>query len=146
MDIVIQYEKELPGVSNSELVEFMERIIALKPEKPFNALGICFVDATKMKEINRTYRKIKKSTDILSFPGENQPAPDGTHSMGDLVISVPDAQRQAQQQGHSLVEEVKHLLLHGYLHLLGFDHETDQGEMNTLELSLREKLGLGVQA
>ena len=73
---------------------------------------------------------------MLSFPGEE--TPEGRH-LGDIVVSIPTAARQAAERGATLLEEVKLLLLHGVLHCLGHDHETDRGEMEKLETRLRRR-------
>jgi probable rRNA maturation factor len=82
--------------------------------------------------VNRRYRDKDKTTDVLSFPG------DGGH-LGDILISVPVARRQAGEAGHDVERELKVLLLHGVLHCMGYDHETDEGEMERLERRLRRK-------
>jgi len=102
----------------------------------FDSLGVRFTGDRAMRRLNRDFRGKDKSTDVLSFPGES--TPEGRH-LGDIVISVPTAERQAGEQGHGLEREVKTLLLHGVLHCLGYDHENDGGEMEKLERRLRRK-------
>jgi probable rRNA maturation factor len=102
----------------------------------FDSLGVRFTGDRAMRRLNRDYRQKDKSTDVLSFPGEK--TPEGRH-LGDIVISVPTAERQAAEQGHPLEREVKTLLLHGVLHCLGYDHESDAGEMERLEKRLRRR-------
>lgn len=92
----------------------------------------------EIRRLNRDFRGIDKATDVLSFPAAEVIA----GVAGDLAISVPSARRQAAEQGHSLAIEIKVLLLHGLLHLAGFDHETDDGRMARRERALRAKLGL----
>jgi probable rRNA maturation factor len=92
-----------------------------------------------IRKLNRKFRGIDKATDVLSFPAESLP---GFEVAGDLAISVPTAMRQAGEQGHGLSVEVKVLMLHGLLHLAGFDHETDTGQMARRERLLRGRLGL----
>jgi probable rRNA maturation factor len=89
-----------------------------------------------MRTLNREHRGKDKTTDVLSFPGGG--TPEGYH-LGDIVISLPQAQRQAEVAGHSLDRELRVLLLHGVLHCLGHDHETDGGEMDRLERRLRRR-------
>jgi probable rRNA maturation factor len=93
-------------------------------------------DAT-LKRLNREFRGKNKATDVLSFP-----AVPGMGYGGDLAISLETAQRQAEEHGHSLRDEVRVLLLHGLLHLAGMDHEVDGGEMAAREAELRKALGL----
>jgi probable rRNA maturation factor len=89
-----------------------------------------------MRRLNRKYRGKDQSTDVLAFP-----AGDGG-LLGDIVVSVPFAARQARKAGEPLTREIDRLLVHGFLHLMGYDHETDQGEMDALENRLRRRLGL----
>jgi probable rRNA maturation factor len=92
-----------------------------------------------LRRLNREFCGIDKATDVLSFPASNSRI---TGVAGDLAISVPTASRQAIEQGHSLAHEIKVLILHGLLHLAGFDHETDDGRMARRERLLRTRLNL----
>ena len=92
-----------------------------------------------IRKLNRKFRGIDKATDVLSFPADAMP---GFEIAGDLAISIPTAARQAGEQGHKLSVEVKVLMLHGLLHLAGYDHETDTGQMARRERLLRGRLGL----
>ena len=110
--------------------------------------NVCFVTDQDIRTMNSVYRGKAAPTDVLSFPweGEGESGPEETGSgefqnfLGDIVISVATAERNARGEGHSVEEEIRLLILHGVLHLMGYDHETDHGEMNSLELSLRERL------
>jgi probable rRNA maturation factor len=94
-----------------------------------------------IRRLNRQFRGKNKATDVLSFPAECLTR--GPEKIaGDLAISVPTALRQAAGQGHSLSTEIKVLILHGLLHLAGYDHETDDGKMARRERLLRVRLGL----
>lgn len=94
---------------------------------------------TAIRRLNRQFRGKNKATDVLSFPAEGI----GAEEMaGDLAISVPTARKQAIEQGHSLSTEIKVLILHGLLHLAGYDHEADAGKMARRERLLRAKLEL----
>jgi probable rRNA maturation factor len=82
---------------------------------------LAFVGDRAIRTLNRKWMKKDRSTDVLSFPlGET--APDGKYYLGDIVISVPVAARQAREKGHALDRELRLLAIHGYLHLLGYDH------------------------
>src|SRR4030095_16723412 len=123
--------------------------ITLKPwvqrtQDMLNTLGssdssvtIAFVSDSKIRTLNQQFRGINKPTDVLSFPNDL-----ATGELGDIAISVETAARQAKENGLTLNEEIAQLILHGLLHLSGYDHETDNGEMNRLELRLRKKLGI----
>ena len=89
-----------------------------------------------LRRLNREYRGKDRPTDVLSFPGAG-----GEEGLGDVVISVPTAARNARGQGHSVQRELDILALHGFLHVLGHDHETDDGTMDRLEQRLRRDLG-----
>lgn len=89
-----------------------------------------------LRELNRRYRGKDKATDVLSFPGEA--TPEGRH-LGDVVISMAAVRRQAREAGHSAGRELRLLALHGALHCLGYDHESDDGEMTLLERRLRKR-------
>jgi probable rRNA maturation factor len=104
--------------------------------KPEAAATIAFVSDQRIRALNKQFRGIDKATDVLSFPSDE---PD---QLGDVAISVATAMRQAKENGLSLEEEIAQLILHGLLHLNGYDHETDNGEMNRLELKLRKKLNI----
>lgn len=92
-----------------------------------------------IRKLNRQFRGKNKATDVLSFPAEGL----GAEGMaGDLAISVTTALAQAAEQGHSLAVEIKVLVLHGLLHLAGYDHEVDEGRMARRERVLRAELGL----
>lgn len=102
---------------------------------------VAFVSDRLMRELNRMWRHQRGTTDVLSFPAAQDEfeKAEGA-SLGDVVISVERAARQAREHGLEFDEEVSQLILHGLLHLCGYDHETDKGEMNRLELRLRRRL------
>ena len=104
---------------------------------------VVFVSDRAMRELNKKFRGRDATTDVLSFPVEQAEfEKDAGATLGDLVISVEQAARQAGENGLTLEEEIAQLILHGLLHLCGYDHETDKGEMNALELRLRRRLGV----
>ena len=98
------------------------------------SLGVRFAGDRALRRANRGFRGRDAPTDVLSFPGG--PTPEGRH-LGDLLISVPAARRQAAAAGHGVERELRVLLLHGVLHCLGHDHESDGGAMERLEARLR---------
>jgi probable rRNA maturation factor len=106
-------------------------------------LTIVFVSDRAMREINRTWRGKRGTTDVLSFPANQDEFEKAAGlNLGDVIISVEQAARQASTNGLSLDEEIAQLILHGLLHLCGYDHEADNGEMNRLEVRLRRRLGI----
>src|SRR5450759_997861 len=90
-------------------------------------VSVLFCGDRAMRALNRRYRGMDAPTDVLAFPAETGGL------LGDIVISIPCASRQARRRGESPAREIDRLLLHGFLHLSGYDHETDDGEMNALE-------------
>jgi rRNA maturation RNase YbeY len=106
-------------------------------------LTVTFIRDRAMRRLNRDYRGIDGPTDVLSFAyheEEEAPACDETSHIGDVVISVETAGRYARELGLSFDREIELLVIHGALHLAGYDHETDNGEMNRLERKLRKEL------
>ncbi len=98
-------------------------------------LALVFAGDGVLKRLNGRYRGKDRPTDVLSFPG-----PGGAEGLGDILISVPAAERNARRLGRTLAQELDVLALHGFLHLLGYDHETDDGTMDRLERRLRLRL------
>lgn len=136
--------RSIDGFTRNEIREFagscldaLRRIGVL--DRDFTDLSIALVSDRQIRDLNDRFRGRDSVTDVLTFPGEPGP---GSVPMGDVVISVSTARRQAKREGHSVPMEIRYLLLHGILHALGYDHETDDGEMNALEISVRDRLGL----
>jgi probable rRNA maturation factor len=100
---------------------------------------LALVGDSRIQELNRDFRGYDKPTDVLSFSADRSFEPD---YLGDIVISVETANRQAKRRRSTLKRELKVLGLHGLLHLLGYDHETDDGEMRRLEYRLRRRFGI----
>ena len=92
----------------------------------------------EIRELNKIHRNKDKATDVLSFPLEDMPG----MPLGSIVISLDTAKRVANELGHSIEEEIKLLFIHGLLHLLGYDHEIDNGEMREKEKEIIEKFNL----
>ena len=123
----------VPRLNRREIAGFARRALRAcgtgsQPVK-IAELSVAFVDDATMRALNRKFRRKDKTTDVLTFPDE-------------IVISLDQARRQARHEKHSLATEVRYLIVHGILHALGYDHETDGGEMNALELRVREAVRL----
>ena len=115
-------------------------------------VSVLFCADARMRTLNRRYRGKDKTTDVLAFPpgpgaasGSGSDAGSGSF-LGDIVISVPYAAREARRREDTRSREIDRLLLHGFLHLLGYDHETDEGQMDALEGRLRRRLGLAADS
>jgi len=147
---VVQNHQRKIRLNLSVYDRFHHRILHQLRLLPDSA-AIRFVTDAKMKRLNTVYRKRSKTTDVLSFPSEPRIRPARLQSrlkslrgdfLGDIAISPSVARRNAKVFGRTLEQEICILMLHGLLHLLGYDHETDRGEMEHLELKLRCRLGL----
>jgi probable rRNA maturation factor len=122
--------------------KFAARALQVLPTKPLG-VTVAFVSDRTMRALNRRWRGKTGTTDVLSFPAaqdEFEKLVGAT--LGDVVISLDQAARQAAENNLQLDEEVAQLILHGLVHLSGFDHATDDGEMDRLELRLRKQLGI----
>jgi probable rRNA maturation factor len=130
----VEVTGSVPRFSRTEMSAFVRRVL-LKLDIEPDELSIAFVDDAAMRELNRRFRRKNRTTDVLTFPGDGP-------LLGEIVISVDQARRQAADEKHSLATEIRYLILHGILHAMGHDHETDNGEMNALELEVRAAVGL----
>ena len=134
----------LSAITRPDVARFLAQ--AQKAVGLTGEVHVLLADDATLKRLNKTFRGKNKTTDVLSFPAGPSTVffgePDAPELAGDLAISLETATRQASRFGHTLLEEVKILLLHGLLHLAGFDHETDSGEMAAREAELRGELGL----
>ena len=135
VELSLRNPNRYPEVAARRLGPWLRGLVgALAPEA--DTLSILFTSDREMRRLNRTWRDRDRPTDVLSFPGEE--TPEGRH-LGDVAIAVPTARRQAAAAGHSVERELRVLTLHGVLHCLGHDHETDDGTMERLEKRLRRK-------
>ncbi len=124
-------EKRVNGIAAAELSRFIRRAQSLA--KVPGEVGVLITGNTRVQELNRRFRRKNKPTDVLSFP-----RPQG----GDIAISVDIARENARLYGHRSADELKILILHGMLHLAGYDHESDNGRMAAREARLRAQLKL----
>lgn len=141
-------------VSNETAHRFREEAVAqivgrvLAAEDADGVVAVAFLGEEAVAELNGRYRGHAESTDVLSFPAggtedADWPEPDGLEDefLGDVVICPDVAERNALEDEISLAEEIRRLLVHGGLHLLGYDHVTDDGEMRAREEALLELIG-----
>lgn len=131
-------QKKVPGVSKATLERFALR--ARRSAGLRGTVNILVTNNAALRSLNREFRGKNKATDVLCFPS---PAPEGNcRLVGEIAISADIALQNSLQLGHSAAAEIKVLVLHGILHLAGFDHERDNGEMARKEMKLRRALGL----
>jgi probable rRNA maturation factor len=133
VDVRATVRRSYPASSARRFLQQAARQARLRAE----SVSVLFCGDALMRRLNRSYRGHDRTTDVLSFPAEG---PGGF--LGDLVVSLPEAQRQSRRDHLPLAGVVRKLLLHGLLHLSGYDHETDHGEMDALELRLRRRLSV----
>jgi probable rRNA maturation factor len=138
-------------IARRPLEEFLGRV-ASELRLPESSVTVCFVSDAEIARMNETYRKKHGPTDVLSFPAEARKRPmalrrkaaagAATAYLGDIAISAATARRNAARFGRTFPAELRILILHGVLHLLGYDHETDRGQMDRVEAKLRRRLRL----
>jgi probable rRNA maturation factor len=109
---------------------------------PEGRVAVLFTTDEEIRSLNRHFRGKDRPTDVLSFP-DGRSDEDGTLMVGDVIISIPAARRNALRERHSLRRETIQLLIHGLMHLLGYDHEVDGGEMESIQKTLMLELGNG---
>ncbi len=117
-------------------------LVRVAPRSAVGEVVVALVGDRKMRDLNRRFRAIDKVTDVLSFPADPVPAglsPAPTPFLGDIVIATGRAARQARAAGLTDSQEWRRLALHGLLHLLGYDHEQDDGQMERFERRLRRR-------
>ncbi len=127
MTYLVELRGDMGGVDRRSLRALAVRALSVESVSPASELSIVVADDATLRELNRTYRQTDSPTDVLSFAqdeGEALARPDvARRHLGDVVISLETAQRQAADYGVAVQDEVAHLLVHGVLHLLGYDHE-----------------------
>ncbi|WP_321477454.1 rRNA maturation RNase YbeY [uncultured Paludibaculum sp.] len=134
-DPLLIFETRARGLERRELQKFARVLLdEVAPGRSYCAL---ITGDEELRRLNREFRASDYATDVLSFPSGSPVGP-----LGDIAISTERAQAQAAENGHSTPTEIQILLLHGLLHLLGHDHETDRGQMRRLEAKWRRHFEL----
>jgi probable rRNA maturation factor len=133
---IIVFEKKLPGLSSSALASFAYK--ARRAAGLRGAVSVLITGNSSMRQLNSRFRGKGRPTDVLSF----RTAAAANGFVGDIAISLDIAEQNARLLGHSVNDEIRILILHGMLHLAGYDHENDQGEMAKKEILLRRRLAL----
>ena len=133
-------------VDEGRLVTYVERVLQAEGVTGPIEMSLLFTDDETIRSLNARYRRVDASTDVLSFAQDDAVTAEGfvtppgaPRILGDVVISLPQAERQASDYGHSLGREISYLIVHGTLHLLGYDHET---EADRAEMRKREEAAL----
>jgi len=137
---LVIFRKRIAGLSRSTLERFVlraKRAVCLR-----DTVNVLVTNSQELRSLNRRFRGADKATDVLSFPSLPATNHQTRRIAGEVAISADIARDNANLLEHSLAEEVKILVLHGILHLAGFDHEHDHGEMARKESQLRRRLKL----
>ncbi len=129
MEVTVLNRQRSRRVHPRALASFVRNLAERMPPDRADRVAVCLVSDRRMRQYNREFRGLDRTTDVLSFPADDAELPEGGCHLGDIVISVPRAAEQARVAGHSLSRELRVLVVHGYLHLLGYDHESDRGVM-----------------
>ena len=139
----------IPRLTRRDIAAFSRKVLLALDrlghlEEEITDVSIAIVDDETMKNLNRQFRHKNRTTDVLTFPADETYGDPNRRGrpLGDIVICIDQARRQAADEKHSLATEARYLIVHGILHALGHDHETDNGEMNELEMRVREAVGL----
>lgn len=137
VEIINEQQEQVPDELTELLVQLLQKAAEIQ-EVADKEVAVTFVDNEQIREINKEFRKIDKPTDVLSFPLEEEDA------LGDIIISIPKAREQAQEYNHTFHREMGFLAVHGFLHLLGYDHETaeQEKEMFTRQEQILQVFGL----
>ena len=138
MTEVVNQQRQI-SLNTSDFSLFADRVVREIRETRNRMPTIAFVNDAEMQRLNLEFRKKDSTTDVLSFRYLEEEF-ETSESLGDIVISAEQAARQADEHGLELELEIKQLILHGVLHLCGYDHETDEGGMDAREIQLRELL------
>lgn len=149
-EIEVFAEEEFQGVVDGGWVKkIVQQILEAEGVAPPYEVSLVFTDSATVKRLNRDYRGVDEPTDVLAFymlPQKGADSsfalpPDGVTRLGEVIISYPQAVAQAKEQGHSLERELALLVIHGILHLLGYDHEEpeEESKMRERERELLEK-------
>lgn len=140
------YIETNPSLQTDLAMEILKRAAraVLTHQSADGDLTIVLTDNAQLHELNRDYLGIDAPTDVLSFPASETDPESARRYLGDILVSVPRAEEQAQAAGHALQAEVQLLIVHGTLHLLGYDHagDEDKAQMWKAQAEILEKLGL----
>lgn len=142
-DVTLELSVEANDADVRGLTALAERVMAGEEVAEGTQLAILITDDDEVRQMNKQFLGIDAPTDVLSFPDEDDDFVQGIAQplLGDIAIALPTARRQAEQIGHDLQAELSHLLVHGILHLCGYDHE--QGGEKEVRMRAREEVYLG---
>lgn len=140
MSLEVEFTQEISSPVEEEMLSLLQTVLttAAELEQVEGEVAVTLVDNERIRELNRDFRGIDNPTDVLSFAmnesGEEEPdiyfeeEDEAPNMLGDIIISVPRAREQAEEYGHTLQRELGFLVVHGFLHLLGYDHQNEEEE------------------
>ena len=147
VDIDIQIASNEAGIPReAEIRSWLEDVIGRSGDSGRTAVSVRVVDEPEGRDLNRRFRRQDKATNVLSFPADQEMIPDGmARQLGDIVICGPVVMQEAMEQGKELHSHWAHMVVHGALHLLGYDHESseDAAVMESLEKEILATRGIG---
>jgi probable rRNA maturation factor len=138
--MILNRQRRVP-LAVQPLRNFYERV-RQELQFPLGSVTVQFISDDAMARLNQTFRKKHGPTDVLSFPAKRTKPAVNAKYVGDIAISPETARRNARRFSRALGVEMRILILHGMIHLAGFDHESDEGQMDRLERRLRRRLGV----
>jgi probable rRNA maturation factor len=141
MRILIKNQQRYRRLNKARIIRAVRKILSLL-NQPMAELSILFVGDKKMRQLNTTFRGVSKTTDVLSFPQTTShfSLPTSQFLLGDIVINIPRAASQARESGTGFYKEVYRLLIHGILHLLGYEHEKSRHRARVMKKKEEELL------
>lgn len=137
VELIYRTEERLTPQQEQLLLRLLEEVARMENLQG-GELAVTFCDNRHIQELNRQFRQIDRPTDVLSFPMDDEDL------IGDIVISLPKAKAQAEEYGHSFERELGFLAVHGFLHLLGYDHDTPEAEKEMFSKQEEALLKLGL--
>ncbi len=144
-DLNIQVMVDAPDLPLARLEEAVTRVLADHQVPAGTGLSVVFTGDDEVRRMNREFRGVDAPTDVLSFPADPEPVPEPEPYLGDLILGLPYIRRQAQAEEHSLGDELVLAVVHGTLHLLGYDHAEDSEKREMWDHQKAILDGLGTQ-
>lgn len=138
----------LPFISRSQILTIIDKTVEKVLSEDDIDIGILICSDEEIRKTNLQYRQIDRATDVLSFCSDEMDPDTGNRYLGDIIVSFESAFKQATFAGHDIQTEIAILLIHGFLHLLGFDHDTEikKSQMWKMQFDIHDFLGISVQS
>jgi probable rRNA maturation factor len=149
--VLVSIERPFESLADGARIQSIAAAVLKSEAQPLSEIGVLVTDDETVRQLNREYAGEDASTDVLAFSlreGEEFVSPDAVQRLGEVIISFPTALRQSEEAGRAIEDELAHLLVHGVLHLLGYDHAESEQErlMRAREESLLGRIHGGMGA